>query len=145
MIAYPPLCSLAIAARTAACGESMEPSWRTAVGFSVLIHFPLGLLIGALFPMAVGIAVLSDDKQQAFDPRAIGKAIWALREHYLVLLLLLVASAVLVLAAHFILSFIPVLRAPLVNIAGAYGNILQAHLLGWTLWMHRERILAAIR
>ena len=29
--AYPPLCSLAIAARTAACGESMEPSWRTAV------------------------------------------------------------------------------------------------------------------
>ncbi len=119
--------------------------WLFNPGFSVLIHFPLGLLIGALFPMAVGIAVLSDDKQQAFDPRAIGKAIWALREHYLVLLLLLVAAAVLVLAAQIILSFIPILRTPLVSIAGAYGNILQAHLLGWTLWMHRERILAAIR
>jgi hypothetical protein len=119
--------------------------WLFNSGFSVLIYFPLGLLVCALFPMAVGIAVLSDDKQQVFDPRAIGKAMSALREHYLVLLLLLVASAVLVLAAQIILSFVPVLRTPLVSIAGAYGNILQAHLLGWTLWVHRDRILAAIR
>jgi DNA-directed RNA polymerase subunit RPC12/RpoP len=119
--------------------------WLLPPALTVLLYFPLALAVAVLFPMAVGIAVLSDDKQKAFDPKAIGMAIWALREGYLVLLLLLIAAGVVVLAAQVLLSFIPLLSSPLNSIAGAYGNILQAHLLGWALWMNRERILAAIR
>jgi hypothetical protein len=108
-----------------------------------LVQFPMILFLFFYYPMAVVLLLASDDKDRALRPRTVVRAIWALRDEYFFYVALLIAVAVGVLAVHIVLSFIPFLDRALQSVTLAYGWVLQAHLLGFFIYMNRERIRAA--
>jgi hypothetical protein len=112
-------------------------------GLGVLVQFPMMLFLFYYFPMAVALLLVGDDKDRALKPRTVFAAIWALRDEYFVYLAAFIAVAVGVVAALTVLSFIPFLDRVLQSAALAYGWVLQAHLLGFFIYMNRERIRAA--
>jgi hypothetical protein len=109
----------------------------------VLVQFPLLLLLFFYYPMAVALLLAGNDKDRAIHPRTVIEAIWGLRDPYFLYLALFIAVAVAVVAAMTVFSFIPYLDRPLQSVALAYGWVLQAHLLGFFIYMNRERIRAA--
>jgi hypothetical protein len=112
-------------------------------GLGVLVQFPMMLFIFFYYPMAVALLFVSDDKDRALQPRTVVRAIWALRDEYFVYLALFIAVAVGVVAVFTVLSFIPLLDRILQSAALAYGWVLQAHFLGFFIYMNRERLRAA--
>jgi hypothetical protein len=109
----------------------------------VLVQFPLLLLLFFYYPMAVALLLTGNDKDRAIHPRTVIEAIWGLRDPYFLYLALFIAVAVAVVAAMTVFSFIPYLDRPLQSVALAYGWVLQAHLIGFFIYMNRERIRAA--
>lgn len=108
---------------------------------AIFIQFPLSIAILIYFPMAVGLLALESPK--GMEPRSVLNAIVALRENYLLALLLLIAVGIAVVAAQTLVSFLPFLGRLLGSLALGYGSVLQAYILGWLVYMNRERILAA--
>jgi DNA-directed RNA polymerase subunit RPC12/RpoP len=111
--------------------------------FGVLVQFPFTLFLFFYFPMAAGLLLLASDTDQALQPGKVLRTIWSVRDEYFVYLVLFIAVAVAVVAVSIVTSFIPAIGSALQSIALAYGWILQAHLLGFFLYMNRERILSA--
>ncbi len=109
----------------------------------VLVQFPMLLFLFFYFPMAVALLLVGNDKDRALQPRTVLNAIWSLRDEYFLYLALFIAVAVTVVAAMTVFSFIPYLDRVLQSAALAYGWTLQAHLLGFFIYMNRERIRAA--
>lgn len=109
---------------------------------SVLLQAPWSLLILLYGPVAAGLLLLGVAPAKAVHPRSVLRAMGALKEHYLLLLLGFIAVGIAVVAVRVIVSFLPWVDGPLGAFALAYGAVLQAYLLGWTLYMHRERLLA---
>ena len=109
----------------------------------IIVMFPLGLLGFVYYPMALGLLVLMDDPQRALQPRTVIRTITAIKEDYILCLMLLLIVVVAVLALHTVFGFIPGIRGVLGSLAKAYGIILQAHLIGWFVYMNRERLLRA--
>jgi hypothetical protein len=112
-------------------------------GLGVLVQFPMILFLFYYFPMAVALLLEGSDKERALRPRTVFAAIWALRDEYFIYLAAFIAVAVGVVAAFTVLSFIPFLDRFLQSLALAFGWVLQAHLLGYFIYMNRERIRAA--
>ncbi len=112
-------------------------------GLGVLVQFPMIMFLFFYYPMAVALLLVGDNKDRAFGPRTVLAAIWALRDEYFVYLAMFIAVAVGVVAILTVLSFIPLLDRILQSVALAYGWVLQAHLLGFFIYMNRERIRAA--
>jgi hypothetical protein len=110
----------------------------------VFLQFPLTLALFFYFPMAMGLVIAAEDKDSALRPKAVFRAIWAVRDEYFVYLALFVAVEVAVVLAMTIFSFLPWIHGLLQSIALAYGRVLQAHLLGFFLYMNRERLRAAV-
>jgi hypothetical protein len=110
----------------------------------VLVQFPVTLVLFFYYPMAAGALLVADDKDKALHPRAVLNAIWAVRDEYFVYIALFIAVAVAVIAAILVFTFIPFLGPILSSVALAYGWVLQAHLLGFFLYMNRERVRAAL-
>lgn len=119
-------------------------AWLVSPATSVLLQAPWSLLILLYAPAAIALLLLGLPPAKAVAPRTVLGAVAALKEHYLLLLLGLVAVGVAVVALRTIVSFLPWIDAPLAAVALAYGGVLQAHLLGWTVYMNRERLLAAL-
>jgi hypothetical protein len=109
----------------------------------VLVQFPMLLFLFFYYPLAVALLLVGKDKDRAIQPRTVLTAIWALRDEYFLYLALFIAVAVGVVAAMTVFSFIPYLDRVLQSAALAYGWVLQAHLLGFFIYMNRERIRAA--
>ena len=109
----------------------------------VLVQFPMLLFLFFYYPLAVALLLVANDKDRAIRPRTVLNAIWALRDEYFLYLALFIAVAVAVVAAMTVFSFIPYLDRVLQSMALAYGWVLQAHLLGFFIYMNRERIRAA--
>jgi hypothetical protein len=95
------------------------------------------------YPKAVALLLIGDDKDRALRPRTVVRAIWALRDEYFVYLALFIAVAVGVVAVLTVMSFIPLADRVLQSAALAYGWVLQAHFLGFFIYMNRERLLRA--
>jgi hypothetical protein len=114
-------------------------------GLGVLVQFPMLLFLFFYYPMAVALVLVADDNEQALKPRTVVSAIWALRDEYFLYLALFIAVAVGVVAVATVVSFIPLLHRILQSVALAYGWVLQAHILGFFIYMNRERIRAAAR
>jgi hypothetical protein len=112
-------------------------------GLGALVQFPMMLFLFFYYPMAVALLLVSDDKDSAFQPKTVVRATWALRDEYFVYLALFIAVAVGVVAVFTVASFIPFLDRILQSAALAYGWVLQAHLLGFFIYMNRERLRAA--
>ena len=112
-------------------------------GLGVLVQFPMLVFLFFYYPMAVALLLVVDDKDRALAPRTVLKAIWALRDEYFVYLAAFIAVAVGVVACMTVFSFIPLLDRILQSVSLAYGWVLQAHLLGFFIYMNRERIRAA--
>ena len=112
-------------------------------GLGALVQFPMILFLFFYYPMAVALLLVGNDKDRALKPRTVLSAIWALRDEYFVYLALLIAVAVGVVAVLLVVSFIPFLDRILQSVALAYGWILQAHVLGFFIYMTRERLRAA--
>jgi hypothetical protein len=110
----------------------------------VLVQFPVTLFLFFYYPMAAVALLVADDKDRALHPRTVLNAIWKLRDEYFVYIALFIAVAVAAIAAVLVFTFIPFLGPLLSSIALACGWILQAHLLGFFLYMNRERIRAAV-
>lgn len=115
--------------------------WILPPVVAVFIQFPISLLILGYYPMALGLLVLGSPK--GLEPRSVIGAIARLKEAYLMALFLLVAVGVAVVAFQTVVSFVPFLGSLLKSLALGYGAVLQAYVLGWLLYMNRERILAA--
>ncbi len=111
----------------------------------VLVQFPITLVLFFYYPMAAGALLVAEDKDRALHPRAVLHAIWMVRDEYFVYIALFIAVAIAAIAVILVFTFIPYLGPLLSSIALAYGWILQAHFLGFFLYMNRERIRAAIR
>jgi len=109
------------------------------------LWLPVTVLFFAYYPMAAGLLLIERDKSKALQPRSVVKAIWELKEEYLLAALLLVALSIAGIAGQTLFSFIPWLGGLLGAVALAYASIAQAHTVGALLYLHRERILAAIR
>ena len=112
-------------------------------GLGALVQFPMMLFLFFYYPMAVALLLVSDDKDSAFQPKTVVRATWALRDEYFVYLALFIAVAVGVVAVFTVASFIPFLDRILQSAALAYGWVLQAHFLGFFIYMNRERLRAA--
>jgi hypothetical protein len=112
-------------------------------GLGVLVQFPMMLFLFFYYPMAVALLLVGSDKDRALQPKTVVRAIWALRDEYFVYLALFIAVAVGVVAVLTVLSFIPLLDRVLQSAALAYGWVLQAHFLGFFIYMNRERLRAA--
>ncbi len=112
-------------------------------GLGVLVQFPMVLFLFFYYPMAVALLFASDDKDRALQPKTVVRAVWALRDEYFVYLALFIAVTVGVVAVFTILSFIPLLDRILQSVALAYGWVLQAHFLGFFIYMNRERLRTA--
>lgn len=112
-------------------------------GLGVLAQFPMMLFLFFYYPMAVALLLIGDDKDRALRPRTVVRAIWALRDEYFVYLALFIAVAVGVVAVLTVMSFIPLADRVLQSAALAYGWVLQAHFLGFFIYMNRERLLRA--
>jgi hypothetical protein len=110
----------------------------------VFLHFPFALLAFFYYPMALGAVLLAGDKQKALQPKTVLRAILSLKESYFLAVVTLIAVAVLVIVLQALLGFIPFIGGIAGILALAYGIVLQAHLLGWFLYMNRERILAVL-
>jgi hypothetical protein len=111
--------------------------------FGVLVQFPFTLLLFFYFPMAAGLLFLASDKDDALKPGKVVRTIWAVRDEYFVYLALFIAVAVGIIAVSIVTSFIPGIGRLLQSVALAYGWVLQSHLLGFFLYMNRERVLSA--
>jgi hypothetical protein len=111
----------------------------------VLVQFPMLLFLFFYYPMAVALVLAADDNEQALKPRTVIQAIWSLRDEYFLYLAVFIAVAVAVVAVATVASFIPVVHRFLTSAALAYGWVLQAHVLGFFLYMNRERVRAAAR
>jgi hypothetical protein len=111
----------------------------------VLVQFPMLLFLFFYYPMAVALVLAADDNEQALKPRTVIQAIWSLRDEYFLYLAVFIAVAVAVVAVATVVSFIPVVHRFLTSAALAYGWVLQAHVLGFFLYMNRERVRAAAR
>jgi hypothetical protein len=109
----------------------------------VLVQFPMMLFLFYYYPMAVALLLVGNDKDRAIKPRTVFRAIWAIRDEYFVYLALFIAVAVGVVAVMTVVSFIPLLDRLLQSVALAYGWVLQAHFLGFFIYMNRERLRAA--
>jgi hypothetical protein len=109
----------------------------------VLVQFPMMLFLFFYYPMAVALLLVGGDKDRALRPRTVLRAIWAMRDEYFVYLALFIAVAVGVVAVMTVLSFVPFLDRILQSLALAFGWVLQAHLLGFFIYMNRERLRAA--
>jgi hypothetical protein len=109
----------------------------------VLFQFPWTLFLFFYGPMAVGLVLIAPDTDKVLNPRTVFKTIWALREEYFVYVMVFIAIAVGVVAVDLVLTFIPWVGAFLQSLVLAYGAVVQAHLLGFFLYMNRERVLAA--
>jgi hypothetical protein len=109
----------------------------------VLFQFPILLFLFYYYPMAAALLLVGEDKDRALKPRTVFSAIWKLRDEYFVYLALFIAVAVGVVAVMTVLSFIPFFDRFLQSVALAYGWVLQAHVLGFFIYMNRERIRAA--
>jgi hypothetical protein len=109
----------------------------------VLVQFPMLLFLFFYYPMAVALLIASDDTQRALQPKTVLRAIWALRDEYFLYIALFIAAALAVVAALTVFSFIPLFDRILQSVALAYGWVLQAHFLGFFLYMNRERLRAA--
>jgi predicted Zn finger-like uncharacterized protein len=112
-------------------------------GLGVLVQFPMMLFLFFYYPMAVALLLVGSDKDRALKPGTVVRAIWSLRDEYFVYLALFIAVAVGVVAVLTVLSFIPLLDRILQSAALAYGWVLQAHFLGFFIYMNRERLRAA--
>jgi hypothetical protein len=93
--------------------------------------------------MAVALLLVGNDKDRAIKPGTVVRAVWALRDEYFVYLALFIAVAVGVVAVFIVLSYVPFLDRVLWSAALAYGWVLQAHFLGFFIYMNRERLRAA--
>jgi hypothetical protein len=111
----------------------------------VLVQFPMLLVLFFYYPMAVALVLVADDNEQALKPRTVVSAIWAMRDEYFLYLALFIAVAVAVVAVATVVSFIPFLNRILQSVALAYGWVLQSHILGFFIYMNRERVRAAAR
>ncbi len=109
----------------------------------MLVQFPMLLFLFFYYPLAVALLLVGNDKDRALQPKTVVNAIWALRDEYFLYLALFIAVAVGVVAAMTVFSFIPYLDRVLQSLALGYGWVLQAHLLGFFIYMNRERIRAA--
>ncbi|HEY7817310.1 MAG TPA: FYVE zinc finger domain-containing protein, partial [Vicinamibacteria bacterium] len=109
----------------------------------VLLQFPILLFVFFYYPMAVALLLVSDDGERAIHPRTVLLAIWALRDEYFLYLALFIAVAVGIVGVVLVLSFVPFVYRILHSIAVAYGWVLQAHILGFFIYMNRERLRAA--
>jgi len=112
-------------------------------GLGVLVQFPMMLFLFFYYPMAVALLLVGGDKDRALQPRTVVRAIWALRDEYFVYLALFIAVAVGVVAVMTVFSFLPLVDRILQSAALAYGWVLQAHFLGFFIYMNRERLRAA--
>jgi hypothetical protein len=112
-------------------------------GLGVLAQFPVLLFLFFYYPMAVALLLVAEDKDRAFQPKTVVRAIWGMRDEYFVYLAVFIAIAVAVVGALTVLSFIPFLDRILQSAALAYGWVLQAHVLGFFIYMNRERLRAA--
>lgn len=119
-------------------------AWLVSPATSVLLQAPWSILILLYAPAAVALLLLGLPPSRAVDPKTVLRAVAALKEHYLLLLLGLVAVGVAVVFLQTIVSFLPWVDGLLGGIALGYGMLLQAYLLGWTVYMQRERLLAAV-
>ncbi len=111
----------------------------------VLVQFPMLLFLFFYYPMAVALVLVADDNEQALKPRTVISAIWALRDEYFLYLALFIAIAVGIVAVATVVSFIPVVHRILQSVSLAYGWVLQAHVLGFFIYMNRERVRGAAR
>jgi hypothetical protein len=110
----------------------------------VLLQFPIVLFIFFYYPMSVALLLVSDVGERAIRPRTVLRVIWALRDEYFLYLALFIAVAVGIVGVVLVLSFIPFVYGVLHSIAVAYGWVLQAHILGFFIYMNRERLRAAV-
>ena len=94
--------------------------------------------------MALGLVLLAGDKQKALEPRIVLRAIASLKESYFFAVVMLIAVAVVVLVLQALVGFVPIVGRAAGSVALSYGVILQAHLIGWMLYMNRERILSIL-
>ncbi len=110
-----------------------------------LLWLPITIVFFAYYPMAVGLLLLDDDKKRALRPRSVIQAVIALKEDYLLAVLLLIAISVLALAGQTLATFIPYLGGLVGALALADATLAHAQALGSLLYLNRERILMANR
>jgi hypothetical protein len=111
-----------------------------SAGALALLNLPLGLATFAYYPMALGIAAVWRDKGEALQPKVVLGHIVTIKEDYAFLL----AAWFFLIAVQWVvgtvLGWIPLLGGLLASLVSAYAVVIEAHVLGWTLYMNAPQL-----
>jgi hypothetical protein len=90
--------------------------------------------------MALGMSAVWDNKWLALRPGAVVSHILKIKEDYAIL----IAAIAVISATQFVLEMVarnvPFLGGILAHMSTAYLAVIEAHILGWTLYMNSRKL-----
>jgi len=105
-----------------------------------LIRVPLGLVLFVYYPMALGVVVVWHNWQLAFRPDIVVIHMLKIKRDYLAMLAAFVVLGIAEIVVTAVGSLVPILGWMVTCALGAYVALVEAHILGWTLYMKEHEL-----
>ena len=105
-----------------------------------LLNIPLGFATFVYYPMALGMSAVWRNKWLALQPQVVLGHILSIKEDYTFLLAAWFFLFAVQWVVGSVLGWIPILGGLLGSLIWAYAGVIQAHTLGWTLYMNAPEL-----
>ena len=105
-----------------------------------LFNLPLVLIATIYYPMALGMTAVWHNRWLSLNPRVVIGAIMEIPGDYAILIVAFVAMTAFEWTLATIMGTIPFLGDIFSSCVAAYLGIIQAHIIGWTLYMNARNL-----
>lgn len=105
-----------------------------------LLNVPLILVVLAYYPMALGMSAVWHNKWLALRPGVVVSHILRIKKDYAILVLAIAVMAAVQFVLEMLARSIPFLGGLLAHMSTAYLAVIEAHILGWTLYMNSREL-----
>lgn len=110
------------------------------MGQLFFLNVPLGLATFAYYPMALGMSAVWHNKWLALRPDVVVSHILKIKKDYLILLGVLLGITAVQWVLEMLARAVPILGSLVASFLSAYASVIEAHILGWTLYMKAEEL-----
>jgi hypothetical protein len=111
-----------------------------SVGPLFLLNVPLALFTFSYYPMALGMSAVWHNRWLALRPDIVISHILRIKKDYLILL----GAWLLITLVQWLMEgftrWVPILGGLLGSFISAYAAVIEAHILGWTLYMKANEL-----
>jgi arginine exporter protein ArgO len=104
------------------------------------LNVPLVLVALVYYPMALGMSAVWHNKWLALRPDVVVSHILKIRRDYAILVLAIAVIGGVQFALEMIARSVPFLGGILAHMSTAYLAVIEAHILGWTLYMNSREL-----